>query len=154
MKINIRKAKISEAEILTELAMQSKAHWGYSDEFISSCREELTITGNKLTKPLFHYSVAEYSNEILGFYALEILDKSKIELDALFVHPKNMGKGIGKALMNHAKNLALRLGSKTIIIQGDPNAEGFYITAGAKKIGEKESGSIPGRFLPIFEIAL
>jgi hypothetical protein len=28
----------------------------------------------------------------------------------------------------------------------------FYRTVGARQVGSRESGSIPGRFLPLFEI--
>ena len=40
------------------------------------------------------------------------------------------------------------------MIQGDPNAEGFYLRCGAVRIGERESASIPRRMLPLFEIRL
>lgn len=39
-------------------------------------------------------------------------------------------------------------------IKCDPNAAGFYPAAGAKLVGERASGSIPGRDLPLFEIDL
>jgi len=41
-----------------------------------------------------------------------------------------------------------------MIIQGDPNAEGFYRAMGAERIGEQESHSIPGRMLPLFSLSL
>ena len=47
-----------------------------------------------------------------------------------------------------------QLGSKVMIIQGDPNAQNFYLKVGGKLIGEKESASIPGRYLPVFIINL
>ena len=40
------------------------------------------------------------------------------------------------------------------MIQSDPNAEGFYLAAGAKNIGVRESASIPGNQLPLLEIVL
>ena len=154
MKIEIRAAKINEAKVLTKLTMESKAYWGYSDEFMQNCCEELTITHNKISNPKLHYYVAESNAEILGYHALEILDESKIELEAIFVYPQYIGKGVGKVLINHAKDLVVELGAEKMIIQGDPNAERFYIAAGAKKVGEKESGSIDGRILPMFEVLL
>jgi GNAT superfamily N-acetyltransferase len=154
MKVTIRQAKPNEAKFLTELAMKSKAYWGYSLEFMQNCCDELTISEEKILDPLFHYFIAEFNNEILGFYAIEIINGFKVELEALFVYPEYIGKGIGKSLINHAKNLTKGLGAKTMLIQGEPNAVGFYQSIGAKKIGQKESGSIPGRFLPIFEISV
>lgn len=46
------------------------------------------------------------------------------------------------------------LGATKLIIQGDPNAERFYLAAGAVLTGTRESGSIPGRYLPTFAINL
>lgn len=39
----IRDARPDEAGELTELALRSKAHWGYDEAFMASCREELTV---------------------------------------------------------------------------------------------------------------
>ena len=40
----IIKAAPYDAEKLTEIALKSKAFWGYSDEQIESWREDLTVT--------------------------------------------------------------------------------------------------------------
>ena len=92
--------------------------------------------------------------ELVGFYTLENLADTRIELGALFVEPKYIGQGIGKQLMDRAKIHATQLGAHTMTIQGDPHALEFYHVAGASIIGELESGSIPGRFLPLLEIPL
>ena len=42
--MKIREALLSEANELSELALQSKATWNYSEEFIIACKEDLTIT--------------------------------------------------------------------------------------------------------------
>ena len=73
MKNKIRKAKNNETKVLTELAMESKAYWGYSDEFMHNCREELSIRKNKIINPLFHYQVAEEYNQILGFWPSDLI---------------------------------------------------------------------------------
>ena len=41
-----------------------------------------------------------------------------------------------------------------MIIQGDPNAKNFYLKVGGKLTGERESASIPDRYLPVFTIDL
>ena len=65
-----------------------------------------------------------------------------------------IGTGVGRALVQHAIAQAGSLGAARVIIQGDPNASDFYIAAGGRQIGSREAGSIEGRFLPLFEIAL
>jgi GNAT superfamily N-acetyltransferase len=152
--ITIRSAGEHEAGEISELAMRSKAYWGYSQEFMEACREELTVTPEHINSEDLHYVVAEGASELLGYYAIEKCTQFEYELDALFVEPEHIGEGIGKALMNHAKHALGVLGAKTLIIQGDPHAVEFYRAAGGRQIGERESASISGRSLPLFVIEL
>jgi GNAT superfamily N-acetyltransferase len=154
MAIEIRDAVLYEAEHLSELAMRSKAYWGYSDAFLEKCRDELSVQPFDIEDSNFHYSVGILKNEIVGFYAIERLSQSAFELDALFVEPKHIGAGIGSALMDHAKKRVMALGGQVLTIQSDPNAERFYRAAGGVLTGTRESGSIRGRYLPVFEILL
>ena len=103
---------------------------------------------------MFYFVVAEISHKIVGFYGLERLSLFQFELDALFVEPVRMGSGIGRRLIAHAKHHVALCGGKTLIVQGDPNAEGFYRAVGAQCLGTRESASIPGRFLPMFLIEI
>lgn len=152
--LTIRAVEPHEASSITELAMRSKAYWGYSAEFMAACRAELSVSADTLANPQIHVRAAERAAEIVGFYTLETLSDIEFELAALFVDPKHIGLGIGRALMTHAKSHAAALGARQLIVQGDPNAERFYLAAGGKLTGQQESGSIPGRFLPTFMIPL
>ena len=40
----IRRANVSEVESLSDIAYRSKAHWGYTREFMDACRDELTLS--------------------------------------------------------------------------------------------------------------
>lgn len=42
--MKVREAVVSEANELSQLALHSKATWGYSEKFILACKEELTIS--------------------------------------------------------------------------------------------------------------
>ena len=150
----LRPASPAEAEFLSELAMRSKAYWGYSAEFIESCREELRVTSDKISSPRYYYTVAEIQGIVIGFCALERLSADEFELEALFVIPDNIGTGVGRKLMTHAKSQSLALGGRSISIGADPNAEKFYRAAGGVLTGKHESQSIPGRFLPTLRIDL
>lgn len=152
--INIRPAKIQESNLLNKLAFRSKSYWGYSYEFMEACRTELFLSESDISNSNFHCFVAEFNGKIVGYYALEPFSVDEFELEALFVEPRYIGQGIGRMLIEHAKSYARRSGVKSIIIQGDPNATQFYLAAGGIHIGERESGSIPGRYLPIFRILL
>ena len=150
----VRAATAVEAVEISSLAMRSKAHWGYSDEFMSACREELTYSDAQIDSDNYEFYICEAEGRIAGFYALELLGTTDAELAALFVEPTSIGHGFGRTLIEHAKARAAALGIKQLIIQGDPNAESFYEAAGGVSDGQRESGSIPGRFLPIFRIDL
>jgi len=152
--VSFRAALPADASNLSELAFGSKAYWGYPLEFMQACRRELTVTPESIASDETHYVVAVKLQEIYGFYALEYFSGTQIELGALFVNAKHIGKGIGRQLITRAQTHAMTLGAHTMTIQGDPNALRFYRAAGARVIGETESGSIPGRFLPLLEIPL
>jgi N-acetylglutamate synthase-like GNAT family acetyltransferase len=148
----IRRASLSEKGLLSDLAFRSKANWGYSSAFMAACRKELSVTQSMIRDERVH--VCEADGKLAGFYSLEDLSDSDIELGHLFVDPDFMGIGVGLRLIEHACRTAVELGFDKLFIQGDPNAEGFYQRCGAVRTGERESASIPGRMLPLFEIQL
>ena len=152
--VSLRPAEPDEAGALSELAIASKAHWGYSQAFLDACREELTYLPDDILAPQLAFWVARREGVIVGFYALGELSGQAVELEALFVAPALIGSGIGKRLVEHAKSQAAAGGAHTLVIQGDPNAAGFYRAAGGVLTGNRESGSIPGRFLPTFSVPL
>lgn len=149
---SISAAKPENAERLTEIALAAKAFWGYDQTFMTACVDELSVTKAMLTNQKFIYNLAMSKDEIIGFYGLEKLSTSLFELDALFVWPDFIGKGVGKILMTHAKQTAQSMGCDKLTIQSDPNAEAFYHATGAKTVGQKASCSVQGRYLPLLEI--
>ena len=150
----IRRASGSDAEPLSTLAFRSKAYWGYSIEFMAACKDELTYSADQIESSRFRFYVCELDGETVGFYALELENEFIAEIEAIFVRPKNIGTGIGRELMAHCKITAKSLGMQALVIQGDPNAEEFYLSAGGVRAGYRESASIPGRQLPLFRINL
>ncbi|MEM8497583.1 MAG: GNAT family N-acetyltransferase [Pseudomonadota bacterium] len=150
----IRRAKMTEADVISELAIRSKAHWGYSAEFMTACREELTVTPEHINDSQGDYFVCEVGGEIIGYCATVPTSECERELEALFVDPQCMGSGYGRTLLDHAKETACKRGARVLLIQSDPNAAAFYAAIGATHIGDTESGSIPGRFLPEYKIEL
>lgn len=151
----IRFAKPEEASLLSELALRSKGYWGYDIDFLSSCKEELTYNNKQILSPTYCFKLAELiDHTITGFFALNFLGSEHPELEALFIDPDFIGQGRGKLLLSSAKAVAKIHNAKSIRLQGDPYAENFYLANGAIKVGETESHSISGRFLPLLEICL
>lgn len=154
IKWTIRTARVSEADVLSDLAFRSKGHWGYSEAFMEACRDELTYTREQIASDRYRFALAEAAGKLVGFYALRRVSPSEVELEALFVDPNDIGKGCGRALVEHAKREAASMDASSMVIQGDPNAEPFYRATGGMLIGRRESGSIRGRHLPLFQIDL
>ena len=148
----IRSALRSESRLLSNLAFRSKAIWGYSLEFMESCRGELTIEPDQIAAHEAFHVLCEVDGEIAGFYVLRQISSTAFDLHALFIDPEQMGNGHGRQLMAHALQSVSKHGGKTLQIQSDPNATKFYETAGAYQIGLLESGSIPGRQLPLLQV--
>lgn len=151
--ILLRPAVMADQPRLEQIAQSSKAHWGYSESFMRACREELAAAAN-LSGAGRCGVVAASGGEIVAFYVWERRSADAFELEALFVEPNWIGRGIGRRLMDDAKASARAAGARELIIQGDPNAEAFYLAAGAVRVGERASASIPGRMLPEFRIDL
>lgn len=147
----LRAARPDEASALTALALRSKAHWGYDREFLEACRAELTFTAAGLADG--RAVVAESAGRVLGFYTLDG-DPPEGELGNLWVDPPHIGTGLGRRLWAHAMETARALGFRTLRIDADPNAEGFYLAMGARRAGAIPSGSIPGRALPRLSFAV
>jgi len=150
--MGVRRARPDEAELLSDLAFHSKALWGYSQAFMEACRAELTMTPDDIREhPVF---VAERHGVVLGFHALKELASDRVDLWFLFVDPAHVRLGVGRRLLAHAREHARDLGYQTLVIQSDPQAEAFYAGCGAVRVGDLPSNSLPGRLLPLMEIAI
>lgn len=148
----IRRAAPHEAAALTALALRSKAYWGYDEGFMADCATELTVSARQILEhPVY---LVDHHDGILGFYGLDALSDVEAELAYLFVEPAFIGKGYGARLLTRARSVARDLGYRALVIQGDPHARPFYAAMGATQVGERPSGSIPGRVRPLFRIDL
>ncbi|MGW2176540.1 GNAT family N-acetyltransferase [Streptomyces sp. NPDC001732] len=149
--MDVRPARGSEAGELSELALASKGHWGYDEEFLAACREELTLRPADIER--LRTRVAEEDGRILGFTTLEGAPPQGA-LGMMFVAPDALGRGIGRLLFEQTAAEARGLGFVRLTIDADPNAEPFYLAMGAVRVGVTPSGSIPGRVLPLLEYDL
>lgn len=151
--IKIRQVQKSEAILISDLAIRSKAFWGYDKDFLEQCAKELTYSEEDVSSQSYVFFLAEIEDQVVGFYKLEDLSKAEIYLDALFIEPDFIGKGVGQSLLEHAKETAKKHGGKTIKIVSDPNAESFYKKMGAITTSTETSQST-GRELPLMELKL
>ncbi len=152
MSIEVRRARHEEAQILTNLSLRSKRSNGYDDAFMAACREELTVTEERMTEG--EYWVAE-SGAICGCACLLAdPDGRSGEVHAFFIDPAWQRKGVGRLLWQKLVERAKAKGIVDLRLDADPFAVSFYEAMGFKVVSEAPSGSIPGRTIPHMTIAL
>ncbi|PVE04389.1 GNAT family N-acetyltransferase [Streptomyces scopuliridis] len=131
--MRIREARPDEAPALSALVLRSKAHWGYDEAFLAACRDELTISAHEVTARRLAVAEDETSGEALGVASLEGRAPDGT-LGLLFVEPRVIGLGIGRALYAHVLDRARELGFERLTIDSDPHAVDFYRTLGARPV--------------------
>ncbi|MBH5317508.1 GNAT family N-acetyltransferase [Paenibacillus sp. GSMTC-2017] len=146
--MKIRKATIHEDSYLTDLAFRSKAYWGYSEDFMEACRNDLTVSSEYIATSLVF--VLEDEDTITGFIGLEQEEDGWLLKD-LFIDPKYIGKGYGKTLWKNMIEVTKSMNISKVTIHSEPLAEDFYLAMGASRIGEIESTVFEGRKLPLLE---
>jgi len=152
MTTTIKRATPNQADVLTQIAHEAKRYWGYPETWIALWRDTLTITPGFIESNKAYAALVD--GDIAGFYVL-IDAGEKAILDHMWLRPCYIGQGIGQELFTHAVETATSLGAGSIEIEADPNAEGFYLRMGARKIGENQyeiEGS--SRMLPLLIVDL
>jgi N-acetylglutamate synthase-like GNAT family acetyltransferase len=153
-KISLRRAQQKQASALTSLMRVSKAYWGYTPQQMAVWKAELSLSEQEVRDKLV-VSAEDQSAALLGFYTL-LFDGDCARIEHLFVDPAKMGRGVGKALLQHAIASARQQGSRIIDIDADPYAEDFYLKNGAQRVGEIAApvACQPSRVRPQLRITL
>lgn len=146
MRIEIRRATSSDSDRATDLARRAKAHWGYPAEWLAVWDGELAITAADIDQ--HRTFVASLDGEVVGVCQLQEGERGAM-LENVWVDPPCHGRGIGRALVEHA----LAEGHGLIAVVADPNAEEFYVKLGARRVGEISAPmpGAPARTLPLME---
>src|SRR3982750_1882297 len=105
--LEIVRAKKEDAEALTEIAHAAKRHWGYPESWIESWRDILTMQPEFIAENIAFCAVE--GDRTVGFYVLT-QEPDGIHLDHLWILPSAMGRGIGRALFEHAATEGRTLG--------------------------------------------
>jgi GNAT superfamily N-acetyltransferase len=131
--MEIQRATPGDAGTLTGISFSAKRYWGYPEQWMERWRESLTITPDFIWRNEVYAATSD--REIVGFYALAG-QGHRMELEHLWVSPRHIGTGVGRALFDHAVRRAGSIGAEVLAIEADPNAEGFYRRMGARRVGE------------------
>lgn len=106
---------------------------------------KLTLTPEELEKEKDEILIAAFEEEkMLGCCMLIIVDPSTVRLRQMAVMNNLQGKGIGRALMQFAENIARDRGFRKIIMHARKSAAGFYEKLGYQVCsGEFEEVTLP-----------
>jgi GNAT superfamily N-acetyltransferase len=151
--VHIRAAHPGEHRVLSEIAYQAKARWGYRTADLAAWHLDLTVSRESVLDRTTH--VAEIDGAVVGFVQ-QHLEMSHAVLDHLWVLPAYMRRGVGRALLAQALQHARAAGAHELHIDADPHAEAFYAANGAVRVGQV-SAPIEGqsqRFRPQLVIAV
>lgn len=97
---------------------------------------KLTLTPEELEKEKDEILIGAFEEEkMLGCCMLIIIDPSTVRLRQMAVLNNLQGKGIGRALMQFAENIARDRGFKKIIMHARKSAAGFYEKLGYQVCG-------------------
>ncbi len=153
MNANLRQATVADLGELTEIAHESKRRWNYPESLISQWSSTLTFDESSLAD--MHVVVADGTGSVDGFCAV-VPGPVRYQLEHLWVRPRAMGRGLGRALLEYATGYSRSQGAEVLVIEADPNAEPFYERMGAVRVDAVPAPipDDPGRVLPILEIAL
>ena len=98
----------------------------------------LNFSKDELEKEKSHMHMAAYEDDhMLGCCMLVEEDPKTVRLRQMAVVNDVQGKGIGRALMQFAENLARDRGYKRITMHARKNAIGFYEKMGYRKKGDE-----------------
>jgi predicted N-acetyltransferase YhbS len=131
--VEVRRAAAGDAGALGRIAFAAKGHWGYPERWMERWREDLEVSPGFVRDNEVYVAVS--GEEAVGFYAL-VGEGRALDLEHLWVVPAWIGTGLGRTLFEHAMRRATELGARSVVIESDPNAEGFYGKMGARRTGE------------------
>ena len=151
--VRIRPAVPGDSGALGRIAHAAKAHWGYSAAQLEHWRDDLTVSAESIRRS--PTVVAEIDGAPVGVLQIDD-DATPWSLEHLWVDPPHMRRGVGRALLARAVELAATAGQMVLAIDADPNAEPFYLAAGARRVGEVAApmDGAPTRVRPQLELAL
>lgn len=141
----------TDFEAAAALCFRAKAHWGYDAAFMESCRPVLQLDARLVEAGLAQ--LAWLDGELVGVVEIS-LEGMRAELELIFVEPAMHGRGVGRRLMDWARNEAIEHGAHELHILSDPQARAFYEHQGAHFLRMAASDVIPGRELPRLVIDL
>jgi diamine N-acetyltransferase len=141
--IEITKAKLSDAKILSEVAIrtqletfESKNPPGLCQAYCDECLNEAVIE-NELLDPFSEYYLTYHNKKLIGYLKLrmnnieenKLAGENSMELQRIYLLASETGKGYGKQQLAFAENFAKQKGYDILwlgVWEHNLSAFGFY----------------------------
>jgi GNAT superfamily N-acetyltransferase len=148
---DIRRAAPDELELLNELTVRSRRHWGYDAELFRAWADRLDFAAEDWGDVEAY--LAEIEGPPIGWAALRRPLNGVAVLEELWIVPEAMGRGVGTQLFRFLAGRARELGASALEWASEPGAVGFYEKLGGRHIREETSHSF-GHRLPVMRLDL
>lgn len=131
--VRIRRGKGEDAAELTRLARLSKASWGYPEAWLREWESELEISAEYIQRNAVF--VAESECGPVGVAGVGEGPEGP-EIGHLWISAEAQGQGLGRTLVDRAREAAGQEQWTSLRIVSDPFAQPFYEKLGAIQVGE------------------
>ncbi len=125
----IDKAKYEDAQVALEIRRAAILHQCASHYPLNLIKAwaNVELSDEFADSVARNFYLAKYDGQTVG---TGMIDSETGKIDAIFVHPNYMRKGIGRNIIKFLENRALSHGLKTITLQSTLNAVEFYRACG------------------------
>jgi GNAT superfamily N-acetyltransferase len=147
MAITLRTARVDELDELEELQRRASLANAGDREAILAHPEAIAIPRTQLADA--QVFVAESDGIVIGFSAVLDRDDGQTELDGLFVEPGLWRSGVGRLLVERAKDYGRDHSASWLHVIGNPHAGGFYEACGFVTYGAYETEFGPGLLMRV-----
>ena len=145
--VGVRPALPSERQALEALQLRASSHATRYAEQLRAHPDAIAIPPDQIAAGLVR--VADADGQVAGFAVLLPPAGGACELDGIFVDPGQMGRGIGRLLIDDAVAIARRAGAVAIEVTANPDALGFY-----ERLGFAAGDEVQTRFGPALRMRI
>jgi GNAT superfamily N-acetyltransferase len=145
--ITIREARPDELDDLEALQRRASLANPGDREAILAHPDAIAIPVQQIAQG--QVFLAEDEGVLLGFSAVLDRDDGQTELDGLFVEPTLWRAGVGRLLVDRAKDYARQHAASWLHVVGNPHAEGFYEACGFVTYGTDDTEFGPGLLMRV-----
>ncbi|GAA4872573.1 GNAT family N-acetyltransferase [Actinomycetospora straminea] len=138
---HLREARVDEVPALEDILREASMIWPEHRDDLLAHPEAVEVPRRDVRAG--RVRVHEVDDLVTGFATVLTLPDGDAELDALFVRPALMRRGIGARLVEDAARRARDGGAARLVVTADPHAEAFYARCGFRTVG-----TAPTRFGP------